>query len=165
MSSHQLQYVDVSPHVGLILNLFVDHLDHAGSIECYHESKINIIRFQKENDYAIYDLDNYYLGKKDFSKIKSNMLTVSLESKATIYLDGEEIYLNDSFLLKKSNIKTKLKGDHNLKNIMFALLVASIYKLDINQTLKTIEDFQPLEHRLEYVGKYNDIHFYVVFIC
>ena len=32
MSSHQLEYVDNSPHIGIILNLFEDHLDHAVSV-------------------------------------------------------------------------------------------------------------------------------------
>ena len=35
-----------------------------------------------------------------------------------------------------------------------------IYKLDLNKTLETIKNFKPLEHRMELVGKYNDIIFY-----
>ena len=44
MSSHQLETVDVSPHVGVILNLYSDHLDHAGTLDNYHASKMNIVR-------------------------------------------------------------------------------------------------------------------------
>lgn len=39
MSSHQLEFVKTSPHTGIILNLFQDHLDHAGSVKHYHECK------------------------------------------------------------------------------------------------------------------------------
>lgn len=161
MSSHQLETIDYSPHIGIIVNMFVDHLDHAGSIEKYHQAKMNIIKYQNEDDYALYDMDNYYLGKQDFSVIKSHKLGVSLNKKASIYMDDNgDIYLDDKFLLNKSNIITKLKGEHNLKNIMFALLVASLYKLDLNKTLESIKNFKPLEHRIEYVGKYHDIDFY-----
>ena len=62
--------------------------------------------------------------------------------------------------LKKDELKTNLQGEHNLKNIMFALLVANIYNLDLNKTLDSISKFKPLEHRMEYVGKYKDIIFY-----
>lgn len=160
MSSHQLETVHYSPHIGIILNLFLDHLDHAGSINNYHQSKMNIIRFQDNNDYAIYDKDNDYLQKQNFDDIKSTKLTVSLKDKTNIYLNDNNIYLNDKLLINKDKIITDLKGEHNLKNIMFALLVANLFDLDINKTLESIKNFKPLEHRMEYVGKYKDIIFY-----
>lgn len=39
MSSHQLEYIKTSPHIAAILNLYQDHLDHAGSLEHYHHNK------------------------------------------------------------------------------------------------------------------------------
>ncbi len=161
MSSHQLETVDYSPHIGIILNLYLDHLDYAGSVENYHRSKMNIIKYQDMDDYAIYDLDNKYLHQQNFSDINSKLLTVSIKDKAYIYLkDNGDIFINDTFLVNKEKIVTSLKGEHNLKNIMFALLVAFIYNLNLNKTLETIEKFKPLEHRMEYVGKYKDINFY-----
>ena len=158
MSSHQLETVNYSPHVGIILNLFLDHLDHTGSIENYHKAKMNIIRNQDEDDYAIYDAENYYLQQQDFKSIKSKILTVSINNKASIYMDDkEDIYIDNNFIINRNNIITELKGDHNLKNIMFALLVAYIYKLDLNKVFDSIKNFKPLEHRMEYVGKYKDI--------
>lgn len=160
MSSHQLETVKVSPHIGIILNLYSDHLDHAGTLENYHASKMNIMRHQKESDFAIYDLDNEYLNMQDFSDVVGSKLTVSINKEATIYLKDNNIYLNDKLLLNRDDIKTELKGDNNLKNIMFALLVATLYNLDINKALVSIKNFKPLEHRMEYVGCYKDIKFY-----
>ena len=160
MSSHQLETVKQSPHIGIILNLYQDHLDHTGGIKEYHQAKMNIIKYQDKEDYAIVNNDNEYLQKQDFSKIISNILKVSTEEKASIYLQDNNIYINDKLLLKKDELKTNLQGEHNLKNIMFALLVANIYNLDLNKTLDSISKFKPLEHRMEYVGKYKDIIFY-----
>ena len=161
MSSHQLETVDFSPHVSIISNLYLDHLDHAGSVENYHNSKMNIMRFQDEDDYGIYDGDNYYLKQQDFSNIKSHLCTVSMNNKGFIYMDNNgDIYINNNYLLNKKDIITELKGEHNLKNILFALMVSYIYKLDLNKTLESIKNFKPLEHRMELVGKYNDIIFY-----
>ena len=160
MSSHQLETVKQSPHIGIILNLYQDHLDHTGGIKEYHQAKMNIIKYQDKEDYAIVNNDNEYLQKQDFSKIISNILKVSTEEKSSIYLQDNNIYINDKLLLKKDELKTNLQGEHNLKNIMFALLVANIYNLDLNKTLDSISKFKPLEHRMEYVGKYKDIIFY-----
>ena len=160
MSSHQLETVTVSPHIGIILNMFLDHLDHAGSPKNYHNAKMNMFRHQKSSDYAIYDLDNYYLSVQDFSSVFSKKLTVSIEREANIYLKDDSIYLNGQFFVNRNDIKTYLLGDHNLKNIMFVLLVASLFNLDIEKALSTISNFKGLEHRMEFVGEFGDIKFY-----
>ena len=120
----------------------------------------NLKLHQDKDDYGIYDADNYYLSVQDFSKVKSTRLKVSLNDKADIYLKDDKIYLNNKVLLKREDMHTSLRGDHNLKNIMFVLLVSSLFNLDLKKTLKTIKEFKPLEHRMEYVGKYEDIDFY-----
>ena len=146
MSSHQLETVKQSPHIGIILNLYQDHLDHTSGIKEYNQAKMNIIKYQDKEDYAIVNNDNEYLQKQDFSKIISNILKVSTEEKSSIYLQDNNIYINDKLLLKKDELKTNLQGEHNLKNIMFALLVANIYNLDLNKTLDSISKLKPLEH-------------------
>ena len=161
LSALQLETVKYSPHIGIVINLFVDHLDHQGTIENYHHSKMNIMRFQDEDDYGIYDIDNEYLKQQDFSNIKSHLLGLSNKEKTNIYLDPKgDIYINDEFLINRKDIKTKLLGEHNLKNMMFAIMVSKLYNLDFNKTLKTIAGFEPLEHRIELVGTYKDIIFY-----
>ncbi len=160
MSSHQTQTLITSPHIGVILNMFLDHLDHAGNAKNYHEAKMNLVRHQSKEDIFIYDLDNYYLSVQDFSNIYSNKLTVSLEKEASIYLKDDSIYLNDKCLVNRDDIVSRLIGDHNLKNIMFCLLISSLYNLDLNKTLKSISEYIPLEHRMEYVGEFNSIKFY-----
>ena len=54
----------------------------------------------------------------------------------------------------------KLKGMHNVNNIMFILQAALIMNLDKEKTIDAIIDFNPLEHRMEFVAKINDIDFY-----
>ncbi len=160
ISSHQLETVDYSPHVGVILNLFVDHLDHTGSVSKYHQAKMHMIKYQDEDDYAIIDIDNKYLQEQDYHDVKSKILGVSFLDMANICLDKDDIYLNNKLLINRNKLVTNLKGDHNLKNIMFAILVASLYQLDMGKVFETIKNFKPLEHRMELVGKYKDIIFY-----
>lgn len=161
MSSHQLEFIKTSPHISIILNLYQDHLDHTGSLEKYHMSKMNIIKYQEESDYAIVDKDNSYL--KDIlnnNNYYSNILKVSNLEEADGYIKNGNIYLNNQFLIKENDLKRKLIGEHNLKNIVFCLMVASLMKLDFKKVYKSIEEFIPLEHRMEYVGTFKDIKFY-----
>ena len=64
MSSHQLEFVRRSPHIAAILNLYQDHLDHDGTVEHYHQNKLNIFKYQNDTDYYIYSDDNPDLNKK-----------------------------------------------------------------------------------------------------
>ena len=45
MSSHQLEFVNHSPHIAIITNLYEDHLDHTNGVNDYYQAKLNIARF------------------------------------------------------------------------------------------------------------------------
>ena len=47
LSCHQLEYVTCAPHVGMLLNIHEEHLDHYGTREKYVAAKENIYRPQK----------------------------------------------------------------------------------------------------------------------
>ena len=162
MSSHQLEYLNTSPHIGVILNLFEDHLDHAGSIQHYHEIKMHMFSNQTINDYMIYCQDNKTLKnlikKNHFKGIE---YTVDMfNQNATLYIKNNEVYYNDKFVFN-SNIKTNLRGIHNLENIMVAFVISKILNLDDKKTLKAIEKFKPVAYRLELIGVVNDVEYYV----
>ena len=53
-----------------------------------------------------------------------------------------------------------MKGDHNLMNIMAATCVSKTLGIDREIIAEGISSFRGLEHRIEYVGEYNGIHFY-----
>ena len=161
MSSHQLEFLKTSPKIGIILNLYQDHLDHAGSVKHYHECKMNMLLNQTEGDIGIFDADNNYLKEitKDVT-FKQTILNVSDENKTDIYLEDGNIYLNGELLINSNNIKRNILGNHNLKNIMFALLVTHLLKLKMEKAYETISEFKSLEHRMELVGTYEGITFY-----
>ena len=46
MSSHQLEYMELSPNIAILLNIFEEHLDHYESYLKYAEAKCNIYRYQ-----------------------------------------------------------------------------------------------------------------------
>lgn len=158
MSSHQLEYMKLSPNISILLNIYPEHLDHYESFKKYAEAKCNIFKYQNKSDYFIYNSDdetiNKFLKDEEAKKYK-----VSLKGNGDIYLKGENIYFNDKEIYN-INTPRNLLGEYNLNNIMFVLAVSEILKLDISKTIKSISDFKTLEHRLEFVGEYNGILYY-----
>jgi len=160
MSSHQLEYMKTSPNIAILLNIFPDHLDHYNSYEEYAKAKCNIYQYQKETDYFLYNLDNEMI-QKVLEKINGKSYPVSFEGK-----EGSKIYLKDNtvFLENKSIYDAqeprKLVGDYILNNIMFILGVSEILGLDLRKTANTINQFEPLRHRLQLVGNYAGVFYY-----
>lgn len=163
MSAHQLEFTKVSPHIGIVLNLFEDHLDHAGSVYHYHENKMNMFKYQDASDIGIYSSDNENTVRwvKDNNYL-SKLYKVTLDNKNednTIYLDGENVIFNNEVLYNK-NEESNLLGNHNLSNIMFSLVVSKLLNFDIDKVRDSIKNFTPLEHRMELVGTYNGVTYY-----
>ena len=167
MSSHQLEYMDVSPNIAILLNIYEEHLDHYKSIKEYAEAKINIGRFQKNSDYFIYNVDNKIIKEcideiETLNDIKYEVSyngNLSNDNSNKVYIKDDYIYINENKVYN-INDKRNLLGNHNLNNIMFVLAVCNILKLNLKKAKETISNFKGLEHRMEYVGKYNNIIYY-----
>lgn len=159
LAALQLQYIKKSPNISCILNLFLEHLDYFGNEENYFLSKLNIFKYQTSNDYSIYFKDNETLNNYvNNLNLKSKKISVSFNDGEVKLIDNL-VYYNDKILYIDDN-KRQILGKHNLENIMFALVISEILNLDINKTVNIINNFKPLEHRMEYVGIFNGIKFY-----
>lgn len=158
MSSHQLEYMELSPNIAVLLNVYEEHLDHYESFEKYAEAKCNIFKHQNKDDYFLYNSDNEMLNKL-VKGTEGITYKVSIKGQGDIYLDKDKVYFKDKAIYNK-NEQRNLVGDYNLNNIMFVLGVSEILKLDINKTIKSISEFKTLEHRLELVGKFDNVLYY-----
>ncbi len=160
LSSHALQYVKKSPNIAVLLNLYPEHLDFYASFEEYANSKFNVTRFQKEGDFFIYNADNEKI--QNFS-VKKADYAVTLkgipDQKNVVYIKENCIYCKDRC---RMNLETplKLKGMHNINNIMFALAICDIMNLDFTKAVETIQNFEALEHRMEFVGEVGFVEYY-----
>lgn len=162
LSSHALEYVKRSTKIGIILDIYEEHLDHYKSLEKYIEAKFNLAKYQTNQDYLIYNFDNQFMNKYNFN-YKENDYAVSLEiipnTKNKVFLKDNFIYCNKEKCMD-INEKMNLKGMHNINNIMFILGVCQILNLDIKKVINSIKEFKPLEHRMEFVANINGVDYY-----
>lgn len=143
LSSFQLEDLAVSPHVSVITNFYKEHLAPADphnpnyhkSLKTYWEAKVNIVKFQKKGDCSI-------LNKNLEARIKK------LEFK------GRVVYFT------KSELPSKLLGEHNRENIAAAVEVAKIIKIKNEIVKKAVAKYKGLEHRLEFVKEIGGVRYY-----
>lgn len=156
MAALQLEYVKTSPHIGIILNLFEEHLDFFKSKEHYFLAKLNMFKYQDNSDYGLYTSSNETLDKYvQNGNYITNLIDINKEFKIEnnyVIYDNKKIY--------DSNSERLLLGKHNLTNIMFVLRLSELLKLDLQKTINTINQFKPLEHRMEYVATTNGVKYY-----
>lgn len=155
MSAHQLWDIKRSPNIGIITNLFEEHLDYFNTLNNYYDSKLNMFRYQNEKSFGIYLKDNADLTE-NISKInvKGNLIGLGKENiiDNKIYIDNEFVY--------DLNLKRHLIGEFNNLNIMMALQVSKLLSLDLSKTWESIANFKGLEHRMSLIATVNEIEFY-----
>ena len=141
LSAHQLQFINRSPHVGILLNVFEEHLDHFGTFEKYKDAKINVLRYMSDDDFAI---------------VNQSMVN-SQQSIVTHCIDFENADFED-YNINWEDIP--LLGEHNIMNVKAALCACKSCGLSLENIIPHLYTFKSLEHRQEYVGIFKGVKFY-----
>jgi UDP-N-acetylmuramoylalanine--D-glutamate ligase len=139
LSAHQLEYVHNSPRVGVLLNIFEEHLDHFGTMQRYAGAKLNIMRYMGEDDTAVI----HETLMEEAWRLFVNNIVFSL-------FDIDDLV---------DRTALPLLGEHNLLNVKAALLACYAYGVDVHELVPYLYTFKPLEHRLEPVGTFGGVTF------
>lgn len=158
LSCHQLEFVQHSPEIAVLLNIFPEHLDHYTGFEAYKAAKENIWRCQHEDDVAIINTD--VLPEAANGKV----ISASFGGQGDIMTDGGDITLTDR-VIPYEKVCTRLIGKHNRYNIAVALEAAAAAGADIEKCLASLPDFNGLEHRLEMVRTLDGVEYINDSIC
>ena len=142
----------VEPDYTVITNIGESHIEFFGSREGIAKAKFEITNGMKKDGFFVYNGDEVLL--KDLVD-KSNIGATScgendynniILENYTITRDHIDFKLN----LSDEKFTTKLKGKHNLFNIMFATATAEKLGLSIDEIRKAIEKTSEITHmRLE----------------
>lgn len=159
-----LKKIEKSPSIAVLSNIFPDHLNYYQSMESYIKDKKNIFLYQNPKDWLVTNEDDENL-RSITKEAKSQVVKYSkfpIKSGHSIFIEDETIYLNDGVDVKKiiAVENLKIKGRHNIGNIMAAIGAAYAYGVEISKIREALLNFKGMAHRLEFVEEIKGIKFY-----
>jgi UDP-N-acetylmuramoylalanine--D-glutamate ligase len=165
LSSFQLDQITISPHIACILNITPNHLDRHGTMTAYISAKTRLLDFQIGSDIAVLNREDRVSWKLK-SRVKGKLVTFGLE-RPEAGLDGTFVEDGMIFFQQGSEIETimlvadiKLRGQHNLKNVLSACAVAYAAGFPITAMKAALVDFSGVAHRLEFVADRGGVSWY-----
>jgi UDP-N-acetylmuramoylalanine--D-glutamate ligase len=156
LSSFQLEIMTLSPAFACVTNLTPNHLDRHGTMAEYRRAKAKILDFQTEENIAVLNRDDpgsWGLKSRIQGKLVSFGISKPEPEHVGTYLDGEMIcYWNGDKSRKLfSRDVIKLRGQHNLINVIGACAIALAAGIPEDSIARGVKALEGVEHRLEYV--------------
>lgn len=164
LSSFQLDDMfDFKADIGILTNITPDHLDrYENQMQKYVDSKFRILNNQNHEDWFIYNYDDPII-REELSKRKLSMnlapFSLKEEIKVGAYAVNNQLIINIKDQLTMSIHELALKGKHNTQNSLAAGIAGRLVEIRKSVVRESLEDFENVEHRLEFVAKVNGIEF------
>lgn len=163
ISSFQMEWVtSFRPKVAALLNISEDHLDRYGSYQDYINAKLRIFENQTDEDFAVLNMDDPLVWDCCRS-LKSRIFPFSRRyelDEGIFCKDGEIIYRHEGLEAHFPTEDFRLKGVHNLENIMAALACSLLLGCQPEESFSCVRDFGALHHRMEFVREIAGVSYY-----
>ena len=164
MSSFQLDTTDTfHPYISMILNITPDHLDRHHTMENYINAKLNCTKNQTGSELCILNYEDEVLREKA-KNIDAKICWFSSRRElenGMVYKDGVIYEVKEGEPKKIIDVdRMQLIGRHNYENAMAAIAAARFMGVDLDTIREGLEEFAPVEHRIEYVDTINGVKYY-----
>ncbi|SRR6266568_2491475 len=163
LSSFQLQDMTRSPHIGVMLMITSEHLDHHETLEEYVDAKRNLLRFQTQDDFAVVNRD-YPASNESDVETNGKVFYISRERETNdgcFAFQGSVVVRrndNDDEIIKTAEIA--LPGRHNLENVCAAVMAARLAEVSTKYIVHVLKTFTGLPHRLELVAEKKGVQYF-----
>jgi UDP-N-acetylmuramoylalanine--D-glutamate ligase len=148
-SSFQLHDApNLMPAIGVVTNLAPDHLDRYDSVESYYADKQ--LLFRNATDASVWILNGDDEGVQQLAAgVPGERRIWSTRGVADAWWNraSGSLMLGDQAVVERGDVP--LLGDHNVENVLAAILVAAAAGVECSQIAAALPSFQGLPHRLE----------------
>jgi UDP-N-acetylmuramoylalanine--D-glutamate ligase len=164
VSSFQLETIKTfHPAIAVVLNVTPNHMDRYETFNDYAAAKHRIFMNQAEEDVVVLNADDATVSSwADGLRAKVMTFSVRTELERGVFLRGDELVFRwdegEQDLLRVNEMK--LRGLHNVENVAAALTVGIAVGANIELMQETVKQFNPVEHRLEFVDEIAGVRFY-----
>jgi UDP-N-acetylmuramoylalanine--D-glutamate ligase len=164
LSSFQLETIkEFHPTVALVLNVTPNHMDRYESFTDYAAAKHRIFLNQEPGDLAILNGDDELVASwAPGLRAQVVCFSVKQELREGLFLRGRDLVSRSAgrerVLLSTDELK--LRGRHNIENVLAALAAGLACGADPDSMRETVRRFNPVEHRLEFVAEIAGRRFY-----
>jgi UDP-N-acetylmuramoylalanine--D-glutamate ligase len=164
LSSFQLETIKtLRPSIAIVLNVTPNHMDRYETFNDYAAAKHRIFMNQTEEDVAVLNADDPTVSSWA-SGLRAKVMNFSVrkELERGVFLNGNELVFRwdegEQDLLRTDEMK--LRGLHNVENVAAALAAGIAAGASIESMRETVKQFNPVEHRLEFVDEIRGVRFY-----
>lgn len=175
VSSFQLESIkSFKPFISVVLNVSQNHFDRHPDLASYIAAKSRILENQGRDDWTVLNYDDPVvreLGNKTnakvifFSRLGNTAgpvkeIRLSNGAFAGCYEDGSLFIFeakHKRFVSREAELK--IRGPHNIENILAALSVASVFNVSADKIRQALTGFKGLEHRFELVAAIGGVDF------
>jgi UDP-N-acetylmuramoylalanine--D-glutamate ligase len=168
LSSFQLETIKTfRPSIAVVLNVTPNHMDRYETFNDYAAAKHRIFMNQTEDDVAVLNADDETVSSwANGLRAKVMNFSVRHELERGVFLRDDELVFRwdegEQDLLRVTEMK--LRGLHNVENVAAALTVGIAAGAQMGSMFEsmrtTVKDFNPVEHRLEFVDELKGVRFY-----
>lgn len=149
VSSFQLETIETfRPQVSMWLNFAPDHLDRYPDEQSYFEAKHRIFMNQTADDVAIVNAQEV----ERVGSIRPRIVTFSAQPE---HADATWFYSDGAFFHQGRRIgsasSTRLRGRHNMENILAALAAGHAMGLETDSMVEAMSGYEPPHHRCELI--------------
>lgn len=154
LSSFQLETVShFRARIAACLNVTPDHLDRHHTFEAYAAAKRKLFETQQPGDEAVLNKDDEWC-RLFAESTTGNVHWFSVKNS----LDGDRILLNGEPFMERR--ESKLRGLHNVENILAACSIASLAGAKLAQLGPAVATFPGVEHRIEFVRALDGVDYF-----
>jgi UDP-N-acetylmuramoylalanine--D-glutamate ligase len=164
VSSFQLEWVKwFCPRVAVLLNISEDHLDRYKDLAAYAYAKQRIFAAQSEQDIAILNRDDSRVWAMR-EQMRPQVISIGFsEVPNGVFAERDAIVWRDDKGEERFSLTAvKIKGVHNVENMMAAIAATKAVGVGREVIQKTLDNFPGLEHRLEFVREKDGVRYFNV---
>jgi UDP-N-acetylmuramoylalanine--D-glutamate ligase len=153
VSSFQLETIrEFHPSIALWLNFAPDHLDRYRSVGDYRSAKLRLFKNQTSDDVAIVN------ASESLPELRARKITFSAYTNRADFRLSEGAILFENQPVLRMN-RTKLRGSHNIENLMATLAAGHTRGLSFEQMVPPLSAYEPQPHRCEFVRQIGGVDY------